>query len=178
MLSFLLTDLTGHPSFPDVLDLGASNISNSECDRWVGTFNFPHFLTKSSPQYSLQREPAPSLWFPLSPTQFQSLWGFFRGKVLEEENTNLFSPSMSPILIHRATEPIICLSVWCKWEGIMLQLLMRKQCPSIFQVSGAEVLLRSQHWASKVHVFPRQWVGLATKWFAHEVSLYLCCSHN
>lgn len=52
-----------------------------------------------------------------------------------------------------------------------------KQGPGIFQASGAQVLLRSQHLASKVYVFPRQWVGLATQRFGHEVSLYLGCIH-
>lgn len=53
-----------------------------------------------------------------------------------------------------------------------------KQWPDIFQVSGAQVLLRSQHLASKVYVFPRQWVDLATKWFGYEASLYLGFVHH
>lgn len=48
-----------------------------------------------------------SLFFPYV---ISSVRGFFEEEVLEEENTNLPSPSKSPILIHKATELSICLS--------------------------------------------------------------------
>lgn len=44
----------------------------------------------------------------------------------------------------------------------MPPLLMKNKVPGIFQMSGAQVLLRSQHLASEVYAFPRQRVGLAT----------------
>lgn len=44
----------------------------------------------------------------------------------------------------------------------MPPLLMKNKVPGIFQIFGAQVLLRSQHLASEVYVFPRQRVGLAT----------------
>jgi len=44
----------------------------------------------------------------------------------------------------------------------MPPLLVKNKVPGIFQMFGAQVLLRSQHLASEVYAFPKQRLGSAT----------------
>lgn len=161
------------------LDFGGH--CRSECDGWVGTFTTHPPQTKSSLQPSLTKR-----WsrdykesqLPLCESLHLSCISWTGLKVLCGRSSrrgkykSLFT-SKSLTLIHKATEVNICLSAWCKWEGIMPPLLMKNKVPGIFQIFGAQVLLRSQHLASEVYVFPKQRVDLATSDLAKRYH-FLC----